>query len=99
MKTKPKPGPSAASLGKKVLAGLAKGQARLMVINRERQALAAATRRVVAEFAAVDTQEGRPQRGRPGRISRKLKRLNRQISERQVRKYMAQLISGADSLM
>lgn len=90
------PGPSAASLGAKVLAGLAKGRARLLVLNHERRALAAVRRRVVSEYAAMDAQDGRPQRGRAGRIARKL---NQKISERQVRKYLAQLISEADSLI
>lgn len=90
------PGPLAAILGEKVLAGLAKGRARLMVMNQQRQALTATRRRAVAELAEEDLQAGRPLRGRAGRISRRLKG---QISERQVRKYLAPLISGADSLM
>jgi hypothetical protein len=86
--------PQAFSVGRKVLAGLAKGRARLAPINQQRQVRSAQQMIQVYYLALADRDAGRPARGRAGRISRKLQG---QISERLVRKYLARLSSGADS--
>jgi len=82
-----------ASVGRKVLAGLAKGRARLATINQQRKAESAQRAVQIAYLSLADQQAGRPARGRAGRISRKLRG---HITERLVRKYLARLSSGAD---
>jgi hypothetical protein len=83
--SKPTHKPSSTVVGRKVLLGLAKGRDK---INAERKAQGEFNRRIVAEYAVQDAAAGRPQWGRSGRISRKLKTLGVQLSEKQVRKYI-----------
>lgn len=83
-----------AVIGKKVLAGLAKGRARLVTLNQQRKAQSAQWAVQIAYLALADREAGRPKRGMAGRLSRKLQG---RISERSMRKYLARLSSGADS--
>ena len=85
--------PDPAAIGRKVLAGLAKGRARLAFINQQRKAESDRQKVLIAYLSLADQQAGRPAHGRAGRISRKLQG---KISERLVRKYLALLSSGAD---
>jgi hypothetical protein len=82
--------PDPAVIGKKVLAGLAKGRARLAIVNQQRKDQSAQWAVSIYYLALADQEAGRPTRGRAGRISRKLQG---RLGERLVRKYMARLIT------
>lgn len=84
--------PDPAAVGRKVLAGLAKGRARLATINQKRKDQSAQWVVQIAYLALADREAGRPTRGRAGRLSRKLQG---KISERSMRKYLARLSSVA----
>jgi len=51
---------------------------------------------LVIDLAAIDERAGRPERGRPGRIARKLQGM---LSESQVRKILRALSSVRDSAL
>lgn len=85
LRAKPTRPPSAAMVGAKVLAGLAKGRD---TINAERRAHGEFMRRIIAEYVLLDEQAGHPHRGRAGRIARKLK--NR-LSQRWINKVLVAL--------
>jgi hypothetical protein len=53
-------------------------------------------RELVVRFAADDVRAGKPDRGRPGRVMRKLRGL---LSESQVRRILRTLTSARDSLV
>jgi hypothetical protein len=77
--------------GRKVLDALAKGRQKAIAAA---QAKAAMQMFVIRELAMADMLAGRSNRGRAGRIQRKL---GGTLSERLVRKYLARLFRGADS--
>ena len=79
----------AAFIGRKVLAGLQKAQRSARALHQRRVAQQQAH---VAYLLAEDRQKGRPARGAAGRISRKL---GGTLSERSVRRYLAQIIGHA----
>jgi hypothetical protein len=81
----------AAAVGARVLAGLAKGRLRLRE-RQERQSAGLA--RLVAQAAAVDASRGFGERGRAGRIARRLHGL---VARRTAAKYLARLSSRASS--
>lgn len=83
-----------AELGELVLAGLAKGRARAIEVQRQH---GATTARAVRRALDVDVLEGRPPRGRAGRIGRRLRRDGISVSERQVARILAALISVSDT--
>lgn len=85
--------PSPAIVGAQVLQNLKKGRTRLRALNEERKARSELVKRLIAELALTEEWRGCPQRGRAGRISRKLNGL---IGERMVQKYLEQLASGSD---
>ena len=84
-----------ATVGERVLAGLAKGRRRAI---EDAQARGAITRRAVRRALDVDVLEGRSERGRAGRIARRLRRQGVGISERHVRRILDTLSSVSDSL-
>ena len=83
-----------ATVGVVVLANLARGRERAVAAARERGAI---TARAVRRALDVDVLEGRGERGRAGRIARRLQRGGVTISERGVRKILERLSSGSDS--
>lgn len=83
-----------ATVGARVLAGLEAGRQAAIA---KAQARAAVTAREVRRALDVDVLEGRPERGRAGRIARRLHRDGLRISERGVRKILERLSSGSGS--
>ena len=77
----------AASVGRKVLAGLQKAQRIARELHQER---VQQQRVQIFYLLAEDRQKGRPARGVAGRISRKLGGI---LSERHVRRYL-KILSG-----
>jgi len=77
-------------VGERVLAGLEKGRRRAIA---QAQARGARTVRAVCQALDVDLLEGRGERGRAGRIARRLRGM---VGERQVRKILERLSSGSD---
>ena len=69
-------------VGRRVLAGLDKGR---QIAIKQNQARSAAHSATIFYLARIDEVAGRPHRGRPGRISRKLGGL---LSESQVRRLL-----------
>lgn len=78
-----------AELGARVLAILARGRARRRSTQLEQSA---AVIDAVLRVAAQDLALGRPARGRPGRVARKLRGM---VSERHVRRILSDLRAGA----
>ena len=81
----------AAVVGQKVLDGLDKGRQRAITQAKERAAFHVAK---VVIHANVDVAAGKPERGRAGRISRKLSGI---LSERQVKRILDRLSCMSDS--
>ena len=81
---------TAALIGQKVLAGLARAQEHARALH---QARVLKNMEVVITLAAIDQKEGRPARGRAGRIARKL---GGNLTERSVKRYLDKL-SGYDA--
>ena len=79
------------SIGRKVLAGLFKGRQRAIEQAKERAAFHVAK---VVIHANADVAARKPERGRAGRISR---RLGGMLSERQVKRILDRLSSVSDS--
>ena len=78
-------------VGQKVLAGLSKGRQRAIAQAKERAAFHVAH---VAIHANADVAAGKPERGRAGRIAR---RLGGTLSERHVKRILDGLSSMSDS--
>ncbi len=78
--------------GRRVLEALAEGR---RIAIQQRKAQAADNERLVRLELDRDILAGHPERGRPGRISR---RLRGRIGERGVRKILERLSSGSDCL-
>lgn len=78
----------------RILAGLAKG--RQKAVERA-QAQGAVTARAVRRALDVDVLEGRGERGRAGRIARRLRREGVTVGERQVRRIIDTLSSMSGS--
>jgi hypothetical protein len=78
-----------AAVGRKVLAGLAKGRT---IVNRERQARGAERAAQVGYLILTDRAAGHPDRGRPRRIRRAL---GGTLSESRIRKIIARLQMSA----
>lgn len=93
LKGLPSASQQAALLGRKVLAGLAKGRQRAIEMN---QARAKARASVILTLAAADVVAGRPTRGRAGRLSRQLKRAGTGLSERHVKRLLDRLFKMSD---
>ena len=87
-----RPSANPVAVGKKVLAGLAKGRhlAIQRARDRGRHNLA-----LILALAGVDSASGKPLRGRAGRIHRKL---NGALTERSVQRILDRLSSMSDSL-
>lgn len=81
----------AADTGAAVLAGLARGRA---IANARAQAAAEQLRRQVIAGLGVDLLNGKDERGRAGRIKR---RLHLQVGERHIRRILDTLYSMSDS--
>lgn len=81
----------AAVVGRKVLAGLDKGRHRAIAQAKERAAFHVAK---VVIHSNADFASGKPERGRAGRIARKLGGM---LSERQVKRILDRLSSVSDS--
>lgn len=73
--------------------GLERGRAKAIERARKR---GLQSQRLIIDLAAVDVRAGKPERGRAGRIARKLDRL---LSESQIRKILRTLSSAPDSLV
>lgn len=71
------------TVGTVVLANLAEGRA---VRREQQQRRAAALRELIQRAARLDRADTKPDRGRAGRISRRLRRDGIDVSERWVRK-------------
>lgn len=84
-----------ATVGARVLEALARGREKAVAAA---QARGATTARAVRRALDVDVLEGHGERGRAGRIARRLKRGGVKITERGVRKILERLSSGSGSL-
>ena len=82
----------AAITGEKVLAGLARGRRKAIEAAQARATERAA---LILTLAAAEIVAGKPTRGRPGRIARKLG----DLSESQVRRILRGLSCVRDSVM
>lgn len=80
-----------AQVGRRLLAVLAAGRERAIATQREHGAI---TIRAVRRQLDVDVLEGRSERGRAGRIARRLRRLGLTVSERHVRRILADILSS-----
>ena len=80
----------AVHVGQKVLAGLEKAHQRAREAHEARKLK---NRHMIISLAAIDQREGRPARGRAGRIARKLGGV---LHERSVKRYLDKL-SGYDA--
>lgn len=84
-----------ATVGLRVLASLARGREKAVA---GAQARGAVTVRAVRRALDVDVLQGHGERGRAGRVQRRLWREGVNVSERQVRKILERLSSGSGSL-
>lgn len=82
---------TATIIGRKVLEGLDKGRQRAIAQSKERAAFHVAK---VVIHSNADFASGKPERGRAGRIARKLGGM---LSERQVKRILDRLSSVSDS--
>jgi hypothetical protein len=80
-----------AAVGARVLAGAAKGRARRLA---EQQARAAERRELVLRADRLDRAAEHPDRGRPGRIARRLCRDGVEITERRVLQILSETQDG-----
>ena len=89
---KPRARTSDAALGVAVRRALDAGRAKRIANAKRRGAASAA---LVLDAAMLDVHAGRPERGRAGRIARKLKG---DLSESRVRKILRAFSNGSDSV-
>jgi hypothetical protein len=83
-------------VGQKVLDGLNRGR---QIAIAQAQARSREHATLILDLATADVLAGKPKRGRPGRIARKLARYpDQRLSESQVRRILRALSSVRDSL-
>lgn len=87
-------GADSADVGRRVLEALAAGRARQLAARRLQ---AAELRDLVERAARIDRAEGKPERGRAGRITRRLTLAGVPITERWTRKIISELLSDSSA--
>ena len=83
-----------AEVGARVLAALAEGRRKAHADAQERSAPLAG---LVADLADADLLAGKPDRGRPGRVARKLRGLGVKVSRRHVQRILDKFSGMSDS--
>lgn len=84
-----------ATVGARVLAGLERGRQRAIATQRARADHLA---ELVQRAERLDRAAGLPERGRAGRVARRLRRACIEVSDRHIRRILDSLSSVSDSL-